>query len=40
VLGIKKRAFLRVLDVEERYLTVSKKLIADLRQSIEAIGGQ
>ncbi|HXY90521.1 MAG TPA: patatin-like protein, partial [Xanthobacteraceae bacterium] len=38
VLGIKKRAFLRVLDVEEPYLTVSKKLIADLRRSIEAIG--
>ena len=39
VIGIKKRAFLRVLDVEEKYLTVSAKLFARLRHSIEAIGG-
>jgi patatin-related protein len=38
VVGIKKRAFLRVLDVEATYLTVSKKLIDDLRRAIEAIG--
>jgi patatin-related protein len=37
VLGIKKRAFLRVLDVEEKYLTGSQKLIARLRSSIEKI---
>ncbi len=38
VLGIKKRAFTRVLDVEERYLTSSKKLVAALRICIEGIG--
>ncbi len=39
VLGIKKRAFLRVLDLEEQYLTGSKRLIARLRHSIKALGG-
>jgi len=38
VLGIKKRAFTRVLDVEERYLTNSKKLVASLRTCIDGIG--
>ncbi|HLL28736.1 MAG TPA: patatin-like protein [Xanthobacteraceae bacterium] len=40
VIGIKKRAFMRVLDMEEQYLTVSERLIAELRRSIEAIGAQ
>jgi patatin-related protein len=40
ILGIKKRAFLRVIDLEEKYLTGSKKLIAQLRRSIEAIGAE
>ena len=39
VQGIKKRAFLRVLDLEAQYLTGSKRLIARLRRSIAAIGG-
>jgi len=39
VLGIKKRAFLRVLDLEEQYLTGSHRLIARLRHSINALGG-
>ena len=38
VLVIKKRAFTRVLDVEERYLTNSKKLVASLRTCIDGIG--
>ena len=38
VQGIKKRAFLRVLDLEEQYLTGSKRLFARLRRSIAAIG--
>jgi len=37
LLGIKKRAFLRVLDLEEKHLSVSKKLIAELRRAAEAI---
>jgi len=39
VIGIKKRAFLRVIDLEEKYLTGSKKLIARLRHSIKKLGG-
>lgn len=39
ILGIKKRAFTRVLDVEERYLTHSKDLAAALRRCIANLGG-
>ncbi len=37
VIGIKKRAFTRVLDAEARYLTKSRKLIASLRRCIDEI---
>jgi len=40
VLGIKKRAFTRVLDTEERYLNRSRKLIEELRRCINGIGAE
>jgi hypothetical protein len=38
VLDIKKRAFSRVLDIEERYLANSEDLIAALRRCISELG--
>ena len=39
VLALKKRAFARILDVEEKHLTHSTELIAALRRCVGAIGG-
>jgi hypothetical protein len=36
---LKKRGFSLILDVEEKYLTDSRELIAALRRSIGEIGG-
>jgi len=38
VLALKKRGFVRILDVEERHLTHSKQLIASLRQRVDELG--
>jgi hypothetical protein len=38
VLALKKRGFSRILDKEEKNLTRSKALIANLRRSIGEIG--
>jgi patatin-related protein len=40
VLALKKRAFTRVLDAEERQLAQSHDLIADLRRCVDALGGR
>jgi patatin-related protein len=39
ILALKKRGFSLILDVEEKYLTDSRELIAALRRSIGEIGG-
>jgi uncharacterized protein DUF3376 len=38
VLALKKRAFSRILDVEEKHLTGSRELLAALRRCVDAIG--
>jgi patatin-related protein len=38
VLALKRRAFLRILDAEERHLVHSKELIGEIRHSITNIG--
>ena len=40
VLALKKRAFTRVLDAEEKQLAQSHDLIADLRRCVDALGGR